>query len=180
MRLFYLLVALFWSHIALADIPQPDYSILKEGVSFVYERENGSRYVSKVTSIRADGYVFENRNGEDGSGSFISRSTFSRDGKRLQWEGPEDTWVFMPHACNRQLGDCNYKSQKSTGGKSYRNTLSTSFSDGKVTWKRYYNGSVVSNGWYEIDSETNWTSAFGWSSTNGGGEVAKLIRIDQP
>ncbi len=180
MRLFCLLVGFIWSHVAYADMPQPDYSSLKEGVIFVYERENGSRYASKLTSISSEGYVFENRNGEDGAGSFISRSTFTPDGKRLVWEGPEDTWVYKPHGCNRVLGDCVYKTQKSTGGKSYRNTMSTSYSNGKAKWKRYYNGGVVSSGWYEIDPETSWVSAFGWSSTNGGGETAKLVRVDQP
>ncbi len=180
MRIFWILLISIFPFFAAADIPQADYSNLKEGAKFVYERTDGSRYAAKLTSINAGKYIFEVRNGEGGDGSFISRSTFTVDGKRLQWEGPEDTWVYIPHGCNREIGDCTYKTKKSTGGKSYRNTISAKQTNGRVTWKRYYNGNVVGNGWYEVDPNTKWTTSFSWSSTSGGGETAKLLRVEQP
>ena len=181
MRIFVFLVALFYAGGAFANsLPEPDYASLKIGATFVYERTDGTRYQSKLLSAGPDGYVFENRNNEDGSGSFISKSTFNQDGKRTIWQGPEETWVFKPHGCNRVLGDCTYKSQRSSGGKSYRNTVSAKMTDGRVTWKRYYEGQVVGSGWFELDPVTHWMSSYKWSNSRGGGETAKLLRIDQP
>ncbi len=184
MKTFLLMICafLFTVTASASELPEPDRSSQSVGMAWVYERENGTRYRSTLIAMDANGDTFENREGEDGSGSLISRSIYNKAGKMVEWSGPgaDDTWVYTPSYCTRTLGDCTYKVKKASGGKSYRNTVSTKYDGKRATWKRYYNGNVVGSGWYELDPETAWVSSFHWSRSGGRSETAKLLRIEKP